>query len=65
MPVPPTIAPNRLLFTMLRVRDLDVSVAFYRDMLGMSEVGRETYPDAKFTAVFMGYGDRRTDTLVS
>lgn len=64
MPVPPTIAPNRLLFTMLRVRDLDVSVAFYRDMLGMSEVGRETYPDAKFTAAFMGYGDRRTDTLV-
>jgi lactoylglutathione lyase len=64
MPVPPALAPNRLLFTMLRVRDLDLSVAFYRDMLGMSEVGRETYPEAKFTAVFMGYGDRRTDTLI-
>jgi lactoylglutathione lyase len=54
MPVPPALAPNRLLFTMLRVRDLDLSVAFYR----------ETYPEAKFTAVFMGYGDRRTDTLI-
>lgn len=64
MPVPPSIAPRRLLFTMLRVRDIDQSVAFYRDMLGMSELGRETYPDAKFTAVFMGYGDRSKDALV-
>lgn len=64
MPVSPKIAPNRLLFTMLRVRDLEQSVGFYRDLLGMTELGRETYPDAKFTAVFMGYGERRKDTLV-
>ena len=64
MPVPQSIAPNRLLFTMLRVRDLEASVAFYRDILGMTEVGRETYPDAKFTAVFMGFGERSKDALI-
>lgn len=63
MPVSLKIAPNRLLFTMLRVRDLEQSVGFYRDLLGMTELGRETYPDAKFTAVFMGYGVCRKYTL--
>ncbi|MGR3273723.1 VOC family protein [Acaryochloris marina NIES-2412] len=62
--VPPSIAPKRILYTMLRVSDLDRSIAFYRDRLGMSELGRETFPDAKFTAVFMGYGNRKTDAVI-
>lgn len=58
------IAPERILYTMLRVSNLDVSIAFYRDMLGMSELGRETFPDAKFTVVFMGYGDLAKDAVL-
>ncbi|MCL4143758.1 UNVERIFIED_CONTAM: hypothetical protein GTU68_001762 [Idotea baltica] len=49
---------------MLRVSDLDASIAFYTDMLGMSELGRETFPDAKFTAVYIGYGDMATNTVL-
>ncbi len=49
---------------MFRVRDLEKSIGFYRDMLGMSEMGRETFPDAEFTVVFMGYGDRKTDAVL-
>ncbi len=62
--VPAAIAPNRILFTMLRVTDLDRSIAFYRDMLGMKELGRETFSDVEFTAVFMGYGDRKKDAVM-
>ena len=52
-----TNLPNRILYTMLRVGDLDRSIAFYRDALGMREMRRETFPDGRFTLVFMGYGD--------
>jgi lactoylglutathione lyase len=40
---------------MIRVAHLDRSIAFYSDALGMSEVRRETFPDGRFTLVFMGY----------
>ena len=52
-----TILPTRILYTMLRVGDLDRSIAFYRDALGMREMRRETFPEGCFTLVFMGYGD--------
>ena len=58
------LAPHRILFTMLRVTDLDTSVAFYKDMLGMSELGRETFEAARFTAVYMGYGDMAKDPVL-
>ena len=45
----------RILHTMLRVADLDRSVAFYRDVLGMKELSRKEYPDGKFTLCFLGY----------
>ncbi len=51
------VFPTNVLYTMIRVADLDQSIAFYRDLLGMKEVRRETFPDARFTLVFMGYGD--------
>jgi lactoylglutathione lyase len=47
--------PSRILYTMVRVSDLDRSIAFYRDALGMSEMRRETFSTARFTLVFMGY----------
>lgn len=46
----------RILHTMLRVGDLERSVAFYRDVLGMAEISRKEYPDGKFTLCFLGYG---------
>lgn len=48
--------PHEILYTMLRVSDLDASIAFYRDGLGMTELRRETFPEGRFTLVFMGYG---------
>ena len=46
----------RILHTMLRVGDLERSVAFYRDVLGMEEISRKEYPAGKFTLCFLGYG---------
>ena len=58
------MTPSRILFAMLRVSDLKKSIAFYTDLLGMHEIERETFEDAKFTAVYMGYGDKHTDTVL-
>jgi lactoylglutathione lyase len=54
----------RYLHTMLRVGDLDRSVAFYRDMFGMKELRRRDVPDGKYTLVFMGYGDESDHTVL-
>lgn len=43
--------------TMLRVRDPEVSVAFYRDILGMSLLGRFDFEAMEFSLYFMGYLD--------
>jgi lactoylglutathione lyase len=40
---------------MLRVGDLDRSLAFYTDVLGMKLLRRKDYPDGKFTLAFVGY----------
>ena len=47
----------RLLHTMLRVRDLDASLAFYCDQLGMKLLRRRDFPGGQFTLAFVGYGD--------
>jgi lactoylglutathione lyase len=41
---------------MLRVGDLERSLAFYRDVIGMQLLSRKDYPDGKFTLAFVGYG---------
>ncbi|MEL7256955.1 MAG: VOC family protein [Pseudomonadota bacterium] len=51
------IVPHQILYTMLRVTDLGASIVFYRDGLGMSELRRETFPEGRFTLIFMGYDD--------
>ncbi|RRD88972.1 lactoylglutathione lyase [Conchiformibius steedae] len=46
----------RLLHTMLRVGDLDKSLAFYTEVLGMQLLRRKDYPEGRFTLAFVGYG---------
>ena len=46
---------GKLLHTMLRVRDLDRSVAFYRDHLDMTEFRRNEVPGGRYTLAFIGY----------
>ncbi len=45
----------RILHTMLRVGDLDRSLAFYTEVLGMRELRRQDYPAGRFTLAFVGY----------
>jgi lactoylglutathione lyase len=45
----------RLLHTMLRVGNLDRSLAFYCDVLGMKLLRRKDYPTGEFTLAFVGY----------
>ena len=47
----------RILHTMLRVGDLNKSISFYTEMLGMRLQSRRDYPEGKFTLAFVGYGD--------
>ena len=56
--------PHHLLHSMIRVGDLDRSVAFYRDALGMRELRREDFPDGRFTLAFLGYGDERHGSVI-
>ncbi len=47
----------RLLHTMIRVTDLDASIAFYTDVLGMRLLRKKDYPEGKFTLAFVGFAD--------
>ncbi len=55
---------SRFLHTMLRVGDLEKSVAFYTKGFGMKEIRRRDVPDGKYTLVFVGYGDDDTNTVI-
>ena len=54
----------RLLHTMLRVGNLQRSVDFYTQVLGMRLLRQQDYPDGKFTLAFVGYGDERDNTVI-
>jgi len=47
----------RILHTMLRVGDLERSLKFYQEVLGMRLLSRKDYPTGKFTLAFVGYGE--------
>jgi lactoylglutathione lyase len=46
----------RILHTMIRVGDLERSLAFYTGVLGMKLLRRRDYPDGRFTLAFVGFG---------
>lgn len=54
----------RMLHTMLRVGNLEKSIAFYRDVFGMTELRRKDYPKGKFTNAFVGYGNEEEHTVL-
>jgi lactoylglutathione lyase len=54
----------RLLHTMVRVGNLEESLKFYSDVLGMKLLRRKDYPDGKFTLAFVGYGDESDHTVL-
>ena len=55
---------KRLLHTMIRVADLDRSIAFYCDILGMKVLSQRDFPSGKFTLVFIGYGPETSHAVL-
>ncbi|ADJ62229.1 lactoylglutathione lyase protein [Herbaspirillum seropedicae SmR1] len=53
-----------MLHTMLRVGNLDRSIDFYTQVLGMKLLRKNDYPDGKFTLAFVGYGEERDHTVL-
>ena len=54
----------RVLHTMLRVNDLEESLRFYCDVLGMRLLRRKDYPTGRFTLAFVGYGPEERETVL-
>ena len=54
----------RLLHTMLRVTDLQKSIDFYANILGMQLLRSKDYPEGRFTLAFLGYGDESENTAL-
>lgn len=54
----------RILHTMLRVVDLDRSIAFYTEILGMQLLRRNDYPEGRFTLAFVGYGSEDSEAVL-
>ena len=54
----------RVLHTMLRVGDLDRSIKFYTEVLGMKVLRRNDYPDGKFTLAFVGYQSEEEGAVI-
>ena len=54
----------RILHTMLRVGDLERSIDFYSNVMGMQLIRRKDYPDGDFTIAFLGYGDEQENAVL-
>lgn len=54
----------KYLHTMIRVNNLDESIKFYTDLLGMKELRRTDVPDGKYTLAFVGYGEEKDHTVL-
>lgn len=54
----------RLLHTMIRVGDLEKSINFYTEILGMKLLRQKDYPDGKFSLAFVGYGNEQDNSVI-
>ena len=54
----------KLLHTMLRVGDLDRSIHFYTELLGMKLLRRMDFPGGRFTLAFVGYGSEQDNAVL-
>ena len=54
----------RLLHTMLRVGNMDRSIQFYTDILGMKLLRKKDFPGGSFTLAFLGYGEESDSTVL-
>lgn len=54
----------RILHTMIRVGDLEQSLRFYTEVLGMRLLRRQDYPEGKFTLAFVGYEDESSGAVI-
>ena len=54
----------RMLHTMLRVGNLEQSLAFYTEVLGMTLLRKNDYPEGRFTLAFVGYGEEQNHTVL-
>lgn len=54
----------RLLHTMIRVADLDASLDFYINKLGMRLLRKKDYPEGRFTLAFVGYEDEKAGAVI-
>jgi len=54
----------KIVHTMIRVNDLDESLKFYCDALGMKLLKRRDYESGRFTNAFVGYGSEETDAVI-
>ncbi len=54
----------RMLHTMIRVGDLQRSIDFYTQVLGMKLLRQKEYPDGRFTLAFVGYGTESDHTVI-
>ncbi|KFI21693.1 lactoylglutathione lyase [Nitrosococcus oceani] len=54
----------RILHTMLRVGNLERSLKFYTEVLGMRLLRQKDYPEGRFTLAFVGYGDETAHTVL-
>jgi lactoylglutathione lyase len=54
----------RMLHTMLRVNDMEKSLAFYTGPLAMQLLRKKDFPDGKFTLAFVGYGPEESNAVI-
>jgi len=54
----------RILHTMIRVNNLEESLRFYCDALGMQLLRRKDYPSGEFTLAFVGYGSEEESAVI-
>jgi len=54
----------RILHTMIRVGDLERSINFYTEVLGMKLLRRHDYPDGRFTLAFVGFGPESEQVVI-